>query len=115
MWEIYFNKKKSQWEEQCKEEETRKHREEQARLERIALEQENKRLRDSLEQQKVYQAQSEKEVQEAQSKKRDTTKMKDLVAELSAIKGKYTFRSAKNKERFAQVQQAIDEIIASLS
>jgi hypothetical protein len=110
IWQIYYAQKKSQYEERCKEEQAVKERQEQERLERVALEEENHRLREQINKEE----QAKKRADEAQRKKRDATKMKDLVSELTAIKTKYAFKSARNKARFAKVKQAIEEIITTL-
>jgi len=107
-----------------KEEAERKNREEKERKERELYEaklkaerEEKERIQKELEQK----AKAEREVREAEEalleaelKKGDTDKIKDLVSDLGNIKTKYSFKSAKNKKTYKAVCLMIDEILTKI-
>ena len=50
--------------------------------------------------------------QEAELRKGDAAKIKDLATEIKTIKTKYTFKSQKNKKAFSEVQRCLEAAIA---
>jgi colicin import membrane protein len=48
---------------------------------------------------------------EAELNKGDSAKVKDLIADLEALKTKYSFKSAKNKKKYADVGILIEKVI----
>jgi len=48
---------------------------------------------------------------EAELNKGDAAKVKDLIADLESLKTKYSFKSAKNKKMYSDVNLLIDKVI----
>jgi hypothetical protein len=90
----------------AKEEEDRQLREVQEREKRLKLEAELKAKQDAEQKAKeVIDAKIQSELS-----KGDTAKVKDLIADLNALKTKYAFKSAKNKKMYADVGSLIEKI-----
>lgn len=112
---------KEERERQAKAEAERKERDEKERKEREAYEAKLKVERDEKERmQRELEAKAEAEKKakeeekariEAELSKGDAAKVKDLIADLSALKTKYTFKSAKNQKMYADVSLLIDKVI----
>lgn len=106
---------------QAKAEAERKEREEKERKEREAFEAKLKAERAEKERmQRELEAKAEAERKakedekariEAELSKGDAAKVKDLIADLSGLKTKYTFKSAKNQKMYADVSSLLDKVI----
>ena len=124
---------KAEAERKAKEEAERKEREEKARKEREAFEAELKAEREAKEKvereergkreklEAELKAKEEAELKEkerieaekqAELKKGDADKIKDLILDLEGIKGKYTFKSKDNQAMFDTVKKDLNSIIA---
>jgi len=78
--------------------------------ERIAkIESETKRLNDERIAKEKAKAEAEKAKIEAELNKGDAEKVKDLIKDFQELKGKYTFKSAKNKKMYSDVGGLIDK------
>ena len=117
-------KAKEEAEQKAREEKERKEREayeaklkaEREEKERIEREERAKREKLEAELKAKYEAeQKAKEAEEARLQaelnKGDADKVKDLIADLKALKTKYTFKSAKNKKIYADVIMLIDKVV----
>lgn len=112
---------KEERERQAKAEAERKEREEKERKEREAYEAKLKAERDEKERmQRELEAKAEAERKakedekariEAELSKGDAAKVKDLIADLSGLKTKYTFKSAKNQKMYFDVSSILDKVI----
>jgi hypothetical protein len=47
--------------------------------------------------------------------KGDTAKVNDLITDLELLKTKYTFKSAKNKKMYADVEKLINKVVNHIS
>ena len=108
-------------ERRAKEEAERKQREEEARREREAHEAKLKAERDRAakaeaelkakeEAERKERAEEEARIQ-AELSKGDEAKVKDLIADLKALKTKYSFKSEKNKKTYASVCGLLDKVV----
>ena len=114
-------KERMQRELEAKAEAERKEREEKERKEREAFEAKLKAERAEKERmQRELEAKAEAERKakedekariEAELSKGDAAKVKDLIADLSCLKTKYTFKSAKNQKMYADVSSLLDKVI----
>lgn len=123
---------KEEAERKAKEEAERKAREEKERKEREAyeaklkaereekerIEREERAKREKLEAELKAKQEAELKAKEAEEarlqaelNKGDADKVKDLIADLKALKTKYTFKSAKNKKMYADVSTLIDKVV----
>jgi len=112
---------KEERERQAKAEAERKEREEKERKEREAYEAKLKAERDEKERmQRELEAKAEAERKakeeekarvEAELNKGDAAKVTDLIADLNALKTKYSFKSAKNQKMYVDVSALLDKII----
>ena len=112
---------KEERERQAKAEAERKEREEKERKEREAYEAKLKAEREEKERmQRELEAKAEAERKakeeekariEAELNKGDAAKVKDLIADLTVLKTKYSFKSAKNQKMYADVSMLIDKVI----
>lgn len=112
---------KEERERQAKAEAERKEREEKERKEREAYEAKLKAEREEKERmQRELEAKAEAERKakeeekarvEAELNKGDAAKVKDLIANLNALKTKYSFKSAKNQKMYVDVSSLIDKVI----
>jgi len=97
----------------AKEEAERKEREETIRKERKAREKLEAEIRGKEEAELKAAQDAEAQIQ-ADLNKGDAAKVKDLVADLGALKTKYSFKSAKNKKMYLNVGESISEIISRI-
>jgi hypothetical protein len=112
---------KEEKERQAKAEAERKEREEKERKEREAYEAKLKAEREEKERmQRELEAKAEAERKakeeekarvEAELNKGDAAKVKDLITDLTGLKTKYTFKSAKNKKMYEDVSALLDKVI----
>ena len=112
---------KEEREKQAKAEAERKEREEKERKERESYEAKLKAEREEKEKfQRELEAKAEAERKakeeekariEAELNKGDAAKVKDLIADLTFLKTKYSFKSAKNQKMYADVYSLIDKVI----
>ena len=105
-------KKQAELEDKRKAEEAKKEAEHQAQLkkereQREALERAEKQRKEAEEKAK---AEEEARLQ-AELNKGDADKVKDLIEDLTILKNKYTFKSAKNKKMYEDVNKLIDKVI----
>lgn len=114
-------------EEEAEQEKQRKERAEyEAKLkaEREAkekMEREEKAKREKLEAELKAKEEAEQKAKEeeaarlqAELNKGDVAKVKDLIADLEALKTKYTFKSAKNKKMYEDVSTLIDKVVSHI-
>jgi len=125
-------REKAERERKAKEEAERKIREEKERKERaeyeaklkaereakVKIEREEKAKREKLEAELKAKEEAERKAKEeeaarlqAELNKGDAAKVKDLIADLEALKTKYSFKSAKNTKMYADVNLLIDKVI----
>lgn len=112
---------KEEQEREAKAEAERKMREEKERKEREAYEAKIKAEREAKEKmQRELEAKAEAERKakesekariEAELNKGDAAKVKDLISDLSNLKTKYTFKSAKNQKMYEDVSSLLDKVI----
>lgn len=106
---------------QVKAEAERKERDEKERKEREAFEAKLKAERaekERMQRELEVKAEAERKAKEdekarieAELSKGDAAKVKDLIADLSCLKTKYTFKSAKNQKMYADVSSLLDKVI----
>lgn len=65
----------------------------------------------ALEEKQAKEAAAKKAAEEAKLAQGDTENISDLIAELEALKVKYTFKSAKNTRKYQGVKQLIDKVV----
>lgn len=112
---------KEERERQAKAEAERKEREEKERKEREAYEaklraerEEKERMKRELEAKAEAERKAKEEEKarvEAELNKCDADKVKDLIADLNALKTKYSFKSAKNQKMYVDVSALLDKVI----
>ena len=112
---------KEEKERQAKAEAERKEREEKGRKEREAYEaklkaerKEKERMQRELEAKAEAERKAKEEEKlriEAELNKGDAAKVKDLIADIEAMKTKYVFKSTKNQKMYADVCSLLDKVI----
>jgi len=83
-----------------------------------AQQEKTRKAEEKLQAQKDKEAQAEQDRQreiEVDLNKGDADKVKDLVADLEGLKGKYVFKSVKNKKMYSDVGELIDKVIVHIN